>query len=78
MTIYKDRWEVNAAYAREVEGLWVLCGYSVEIDVFDSEQFVTKRILPDYVKELGAHHVLTALSLKLHGETESAMCHNLE
>lgn len=78
MTIYKNRQEVNEAYAREVEGLKVVCGASVEIDIFDSEQFVTKRLLPDYVQELGARHVLTAISLKLHGETESAMCHNLE
>jgi len=77
--IYSTRKELNEAYAREVEGQTVVGGHIVQTEVYaDGQQFVTPLKVPDYVAELGFRQVMTAVSQKLFGETESVMCTSYE
>lgn len=59
--------ELNEAFAVYVEGEHVSGGSIVEVEAYGLDRFLTRRVIPDYVKELGSEVVLDRLETKLMG-----------
>jgi len=78
MKIYPGRKELNEAYARFVEGEVLFGGHIIQVHEVQGEKMASLRTIPDYVAEQGFRPIMTAISLKLFGETESVMCTSYE